>query len=313
MDTKKENRRRWAFNRAAMESNPLRRTQDNKKSWKKFSWFNYFAKGFELFIRFSPLYQRGIKNAGTPVVKHVDLDFDLLPPEFEGYSILHLTDLHLDFIPENTERICEQIKSIGPDLCVMTGDYSSLTGGNSYQNILGPMKKIVSQVHAKDGILATLGNHDTFKMVIPFEKMGIKMLINETVQITRGNSSISITGLDDPHYYYTNQAKKALAASNDGFKIALVHTSSLYDAAFQNSYDLYLTGHTHGGQICLPWGIPIILHLDRGRKYYRGKWKYRTMTGYTGQGVGAVGIPLRYNTQSEITLFTLHAGKDLIR
>ena len=290
-----------------MESNPLRRTLTSKKTRKKFSWFAFFFKGFEILIRFSPFYQRRIKNASHPVVNHIDLFFDSLPLEFDGYSILHMTDLHLDFIPEITRRICEQITIIKADLCVMTGDYSNLTGGNSYKNILAPMKEILSAVQHRDGIFATLGNHDTYKMVAPFEQMGITLLINETCDIIRGNRKISITGLDDPHYYYTKEAKNALTETGPGFKIALVHTPALYDEAQNNGYDLYLAGHTHGGQICLPGGIPLILHLDRGRKYYRGKWKYRDMTGYTGQGVGAVGIPLRYNTQSEITVFTLHA------
>lgn len=290
-----------------MESNPRRKTLTNKRSWKKFPWFGLLSKGFELGIRLSPFYQRGKLNAGNPVVNRVDFMFDSLPQAFEGYTILHMTDLHLDFIPQIVHKICEQIEFIKADLCVMTGDYSSLTGGSRYQDILAPMHQIVSAVHQRDGLVAILGNHDSYKMVSPFEEMGIKVLINETIDITRGNSKISITGLDDPHYYYTPEAAKALAASDHGFKIALVHTPALYDVARNNGYDLYLTGHTHGGQICLPGGIPLIVHLDRGRKYYRGKWKYQGMTGYTGQGVGAVGIPLRYNTQSEITLFTLHA------
>ncbi len=302
--TKKEARRKWAINRAVMESDSLRPTLSRKKSRKKNPWFELLVKGFEIAIRFSPLYQRGIKNAKTTMVNHVELVFDSLPDEFDGYSILHMTDLHLDFMPEIAQKICEQIQSVKADLCVMTGDYANLT--SSYQNILDPLEKIVSAVQCRDGVFATLGNHDTHKMVAPFEQMGIRLLINETCDIRRGSSRIFITGLDDPHYYYTREAKKALGASTPGFKIALVHTPALYDAARDHGYDLYLTGHTHGGQICLPKGIPLILHLDRGRKYYRGKWNYRGMTGYTGQGVGAVGIPLRYNTQSEITLFTLH-------
>jgi hypothetical protein len=309
MEPKKETRRAWAKSRADMESNPQRKTLTNKSSWKKFSWFGLLSKGFELAIRLSPFYQRGKSNAGNPVVNRVDLMFDSLPQAFEGYTILHMTDLHLDFIPQIAHKICEQIQFIKADLCVMTGDYSSLKGGIRYQDILAPMRQVVSAVHHRDGLVATLGNHDTYKMVSPFEEMGIKLLINETVAITRCNSKIFITGLDDPHYYYTKEAAKALAASDHGFKIALVHTPALYDLAQNNGYDLYLTGHTHGGQICLPGGIPLIVHLDKGRKYYRGKWKYQGMTGYTGQGVGAVGIPLRYNTQSEITLFTLHTRK----
>ncbi|MCP3943128.1 MAG: metallophosphoesterase [Desulfobacteraceae bacterium] len=310
MDIKKENRRLWAVNRAIMESDPMRRTLTNKKLRKKFFWFGFLIKGFEVAARLSPFYQKGKKNAANPFINQVDLVFDSLPPAFDGYSILHMTDLHLDFIPEITRRICEQLRSVKVDLCVMTGDYSNRIGGDYYKDILAPMEQIVSAVQHRDGIFATLGNHDTFKMVGPFEDMGINMLINETCDIIREDSKICVTGLDDPHYYYTKEMKTALEKSDIGFKIALVHTPALYDMVRDNGYDLYLTGHTHGGQICLPGGIPLILHLDRGHKYYRGKWNYDGMTGYTGQGVGSVGIALRYYTRSEITLFTLKTRKD---
>jgi hypothetical protein len=190
MEPKKETRRAWAKSRADMESNPKRKTLTNKRFLKKFSWFDLLSKGFELGLRFSPFYQRGKSNAGNPVVNRVDFVFDSLPKAFEGYTILHMTDLHLDFIPQIAHKICEQIQFIQADLCVMTGDYSSLTGGNRYQDILGPMRQVVSAVHQRDGLVAILGNHDTYKMVSPFEEMGIKLLINETVAITRGNSKI---------------------------------------------------------------------------------------------------------------------------
>jgi predicted MPP superfamily phosphohydrolase len=143
-----------------------------------------------------------------------------------------------------------------------------------------------------------------------FEEMGIKVLVNETVEIIKGDERIWVTGLDDPYYYYTDQSIRALEKTPNGFKITLAHAPSMFDAAEINGYKLYLCGHTHGGQICLPGGKPIILHLRHGRKYYRGLWQYGSMTGYTSQGTGCVGIPIRFNTQSEITLFKLNRNCD---
>ena len=158
-----------------------------------------------------------------------------------------------------------------------------------------------------DGILATLGNHDTYQMAEPFERMGMTVLANESSEIVRGDARICVTGLDDPCYYYTDQAITALEeTAGQGFKIALVHAPSMFDEAAHSGYALYLCGHTHGGQICLPGGRPIITHLHHGRKFYRGLWRYGKMTGYTGQGTGTVGIPLRFNTQSEITVLRLN-------
>jgi predicted MPP superfamily phosphohydrolase len=167
------------------------------------------------------------------------------------------------------------------------------------------MKKMADSIHAKDGILATLGNHDTYLMVDFMENLGIKVLANETISIKKDNEKISVTGIDDPHYYFTDQALVALEESSDGYKIALVHSPELYDAAADNGYSLYLCGHTHGGQIALPGGIALITHLHNGRKYYRGLWRHSQLVGYTNQGSGTVGIPVRFNTQSEIALITL--------
>jgi hypothetical protein len=77
---------------------------------------------------------------------------------------------------------------------------------------------------------------------------------------------------------------------------------------YGNGYRFYLCGHTHGGQICLPGGYPVIRHLRYGRKYYRGLWRYRKMIGYTSQGCGTIGIPIRFNTVSEVTLAKLLKG-----
>ena len=191
----------------------------------------------------------------------------------------------------------------------MTGDYREKISGG-HKAIIKPMQTVVSGIRAKDGMFATLGNHDSYLMADPLEKMGIRLLANETATVQRNGSRIRITGVDDPYYYYTDQTVDALERSGDGFKIALVHAPSLYDVAADNGYSLYLCGHTHGGQICLPGGFPIILHLRHGRKYYRGLWRYKNMAGYTGQGCGTVGLPVRFNTRSEVTLITLNrAGK----
>ena len=91
----------------------------------------------------------------------------------------------------------------------------------------------------------------------------------------------------------------------DEFTIALIHSPEAYDLAAECGVDLYLCGHTHGGQICLPFGIPILTHLRRGRKYVYGAWKYENMQGYTTSGTGCSGIPVRFNTHSEIVIHQL--------
>ena len=267
--------------------------------------FESLIRIFGIFLKTVNLYQRGYRNATQIVVNRLNVIFNDLPEPFHGYTLLHLSDLHLGCIPGHEAAICKSLNGLSCDVCVMTGDYrGNISGG--IKGILKPMERIAAAIRAKDGIFATLGNHDSYRMVDPLENMGIRVLGNETVTIYRNHSRIQITGIDDPCYYYTDRAMSALAELSDGFKIALVHTPALYDAAADNRYRLYLCGHTHGGQICLPGGLPVVLHLRHGRRYFRGLWRYGGLVGYTSQGCGAVGIPVRFNTVSEITLITLN-------
>ncbi len=291
-----------------METDNYKHRKYGKKSWARWSLFEFLIRIFKVFLKLTPFYKKGVENARNIVLNKVDVFFENIPENFDGYTILHMTDLHLDSLPEMDVKICEKINELKVDLCVLTGDYRESTTGN-FEKILNSLQRIVPNIRHNDGILAVLGNHDTCLMVEPFEVAGLTMLINETIDIYRGDSRISVTGLDDPYYYYTDQSLRTLEESPEGFKIVLVHAPSMFDLASDAGYSLYLTGHTHGGQICLPGGIPVIRHLRHGKKYYRGIWHYNQMTGYTGQGVGVVGIPVRFNTQSEITLFRLYRKK----
>jgi len=295
----------WAMTRSVLEADVYKHRRYGEKRRRRWSLFEALIQLFGVLLKTVNLYQKGYRNATDIVVYRLNLQFEDLPPAFDGFTLLHLTDLHLDFIPGYENIVCQRIKGLAYDACVLTGDYRGKISGG-YKGILKPMQKIVSEIRARDGMFATLGNHDSYQMVDPLEKMGLRLLNNETATVYRNNGSIRITGVDDPCYYYTDQALYALEESGNGFKIALIHTPALYDAAADNGYNLYLSGHTHGGQICLPGGRPLILHLRHGRKYYRGMWRYKNMVGYTGQGCGTVGLPVRFNTRSEITLITLN-------
>jgi hypothetical protein len=308
LDWEQDKRRIWTITRSLLENNTYKRKIYKGKRKSRWPLFVHLAHSFGILLKIAQLYETGHRNAKSIVVKEIDINFAELPDSFDSYTILHLTDLHLDSIAGCEDIICERIKGLKYDLCVMTGDYrEGIHGG--FKQILNPMKKIATAIKAKDGILATLGNHDTYLMVEYLEEMGIRILANETVLISKKNESIAVTGLDDPHYYYTDQAMTALEQEIKGFKIVLVHSPELHDIAAANDYSLYLCGHTHGGQICLPGGIPIFTHLSSGRKLYRGLWSYVNMKGYTNQGCGTVAIPIRFNTEAEIALITLRKEK----
>lgn len=303
-DRERDKRLIWAITRSILENNTYKRKRYGGKSKSHWPLFVRLAHIFGLILKLSGLYNKGVRNARDIIVKNVIISFADLPESFDSYRILHLTDLHLDSTSGIETIICEKMRNLRYDLCVMTGDYRHRVDGG-FKEVLTSMRRITSAIKAGDGILATLGNHDTYLMVEHLEDMGVRILANETATIYRSTEEIAVTGVDDPHYYFTDLAVSALERETAGFKVVLAHSPELYDLAAENDYNLYLCGHTHGGQICLPGGIPIFTHLHSGRRFYQGLWNYSKMRGYTSQGCGAVALPLRFNTRGEIALITL--------
>lgn len=298
------NREKWIKRRFYLEKRIRKRQRRGPRVIRKWRVFAFLLQVFTLLLKLFGVYQKGFQKAVDIKIYEYELPFEKLPEKFEQYSILHLTDLHLDTVKGQENYIIEKIKNLNIDICFITGDYRRDTKGH-FSQVIEPLKKVVEAINSKDGIIAVLGNHDTYLLVKPMEEMGIRVLTNESCEIKRDDNKITISGVDDVHYYFTKKAISTLEEKIDGFKIALVHSPELFDVAAENSYSLYLCGHTHAGQICLPGGKPIIKHLSNGNKYYKGLWKYLGMTGYTGQGTGTSGIPVRYNSESEITLFRL--------
>lgn len=294
----------WATIRSWMEVDNYKHLQKGGKRRQHWDLLEKLLQVFALGLKILRLYERGEKNARSIELKRITLGFSTLPPAFDGYTILHITDPHYDTLPGFEDLIIDAVREIEVDMCVFTGDYKLKVHGD-YRPIIPAMKKVVSELLVRDGILATLGNHDTVFMVNPFEEMGVRVLANETVSLVRGREVIHFTGVDDPHYYYTPMAEEAMGTSPEGFKIALVHSPELYEMASEHGFSLYLAGHTHGGQITLADKKPIIKHLHQGRHLARGLWQHKELTGYTSNGAGTSGIPIRFNTRGEITLFTL--------
>ena len=163
--------------------------------------------------------------------------------------------------------------------------------------------------HLKDPVYGVLGNHDTIRMVPGLEEMGIRMLLNECERILRGDQAIYLAGIDDAHYYRVDNIEKAASEIPDnGFSILLSHTPEIYRQAAHGGFDLFVSGHTHGGQICLPGSIPITLDSVLPRHMGSGPWKHRDMVGYTSVGVGTSVVPVRINCLPEITLHHLQCS-----
>ena len=257
-------------------------------------------------LKLTGLYWRARRNAERVIVKHNDIEFKNLPSLFDGFTILHITDLHADMNEVAMQRLIELVGELRYDLCVLTGDYRGETFG-PFEAAMDEVGRVRS--HLKGPIYAVLGNHDTIQMVPGLEAMGIRILLNECEVIARGDQRIHLAGVDDAHFYRMDNIEKASMQIADGeFSILLSHTPEIYRQAAHANFNLMLSGHTHGGQICLPGSIPITLEAALPRRMGAGPWQYHNMIGYTSVGAGSSVLPVRLNCPPEITLHRLHCG-----
>jgi predicted MPP superfamily phosphohydrolase len=258
-------------------------------------------------LKLTGLYSRARRNADKLVVRRNILTFDNLPRAFDDFTILHLSDLHVDISEGAMQHLVSIVGDLQYDICVLTGDYRGKTYGPFEKSIEG-----LNEVRArlKEPIYGVLGNHDSIRMSPSIEAMGIRMLFNECETIVRGDDRIYLAGVDDPHFYRADDIEKAASQiPREFFSILLSHTPEVYERAATSGFDLMLSGHTHGGQLCLPGGTPIKLEAILPRAMSAGAWHYAGMAGYTSRGVGTSLLPVRLNCPAEITLHTLRLAK----
>ena len=294
----------WAAQRRHMEAQKTQFGPEGPRSlWRN----RVFSAGLAMFYagaRLLRLDRRGRRNALDIQVVARSISFSDLPPAFNGYRILHLSDTHLDCLPELAAIARRLITGIEVDLLALTGDIHGRQRA-PLADSTGPLAELIGAVRVKDRHLAILGNHDPAAMAEALEDLGVKVLTNESTVLSRGGEHIVLTGLDDVHRFFTSDALGALSRAPEGFRIALVHSAEVADYAAAAGYRLYLCGHTHGGQICLPGGRPIITHLLRCGYGSVGLWRDGNMIGYTNRGLGVGDIPLRFNSRGEISIITL--------
>ncbi|HNX53460.1 MAG TPA: metallophosphoesterase [Pontiellaceae bacterium] len=249
------------------------------------------------------LYWRGHRNALTVRVNFQELPCPDLPEAFDGFRLLHISDTHIDGNPELIDTLIRLIQPLEYDLCVITGDFREGT----FEDYDTPAHRMVGlRRHIKTATYAILGNHDAIEMVPALEKGGIRLLLNEHVALERGGTTIWLAGVDDPHYYETDNLDKALdGVPEESFKILLAHSPEIFRKAAFAGIHLYLCGHTHAGQICLPGGRPLLTNSKCPRAYHAGLWHFEGMTGYTSRGAGTSSVAVRFNCPAEITVHTL--------
>ena len=252
---------------------------------------------------------RARRNCADYRLERNDVYLPDLPVAFDGYTILHLSDLHAEALVDEGEGIIRIVEKVPCDLAVLTGDFSFAEPGAPCKLRHEVLAPIIRAISAQDGTFGILGNHDLLEMVPLLERMGVQMLLNEAVLLARGTADIVLAGVDDPHRYKCHDLQKALTGVDpEQCVILLSHSPEIVAEASRCGVDFYLCGHTHGGQICLPGKIPLFANAACLRSYLSGSWSCGAMQGYTSRGTGFSLTAARFFCPPEITLHTLHSG-----
>lgn len=254
------------------------------------------------------LWPRAQRNARAIRLVENAVTLPGLPAAFDGFRVLHLSDLHIDASDALADAIIAAVRPVEHDLCVLTGDYRFLTAG-SIDVTVRNLERLRGVLAAP--VYAVLGNHDPVALVPALEAMSVRVLMNEQVRIGTEPAGFNLVGVDDRHYFGMDNLEKALGgALVDGPTVLLCHTPEIYRQAAHAGIDLLLSGHTHGGQMCLPGGWPVLLDARIPRRLGRGAWRYQSLQGYTSPGAGSSVVEGRLNCPPEITLHRFRRSSD---
>jgi predicted MPP superfamily phosphohydrolase len=237
-----------------------------------------------------------------------------LPSSFHGYRIVQLSDIHLDEFTEPffLEHIVRKVNALAPDLVLLTGDFvthGSLTfvaGNHAAHRCAEVIATLTAPLR-----YAILGNHDVTVgaplVIHALTSRGTPVLANQHIAIEKGGSRLWLCGLEDPGTSHPD-LDLTIPAQPDAPVILMSHEPDYADEVIAHSrghlVDLMLAGHSHGGQVRLPFLGPLILP-PMGEKYPEGPYRFNQMQLYVNRGIGTVGLPFRLNCPPEITIFTL--------
>ncbi|MEX0732706.1 MAG: metallophosphoesterase [Aquisalimonadaceae bacterium] len=256
-------------------------------------------------LRFPGAYERGQRNAHSLVLRQQPLTVRGLGADFRGYRIVQISDPHLDSSPHFADTLIDALEGVQADLCVFTGDFRFQTDGDSGP-ALEAMARLVNALPTP--AYAVLGNHDALTMLPELETLGVRVLFNEGLALTRRGATLWLAGVDDPHYFGLHDLTTARAGCpDDAPALLLSHSPELYAEAAAAGYQVMLCGHTHGGQICLPGGIPLFTNARCPRRYCRGTWNVGALRGYTSTGAGTSVLDVRFNSPAEVVVHILES------
>jgi predicted MPP superfamily phosphohydrolase len=263
----------------------------------------------------------GFERRNNVKTEHVTLEFSTLPPAFDNFRIVQISDLHASFwVGENyLAQVVKKINEIEKDLLVITGDI--ITGSvNDFwkrwmpftgKDYLPMVADVLGSLNTGKK-LAVLGNHDQWdgkkteqRLTKKLSKIDIRVLRNSSEKLTRNKESIFVAGTDDCWFSY-NFEKAMRHVPENGFKIMLSHNPDVRtDIEKRADVDLTLCGHTHGGQVAIPLVSHHFIPIKEPGRYISGLVKETYGYTYVNRGIGTLVFPFRLAAPPEITVFTL--------
>jgi predicted MPP superfamily phosphohydrolase len=235
----------------------------------------------------------------------VEIPIAGLAEELDGYRIVQLSDLHIGNFDTRARgfKWAHHANRLDPDLVAVTGDLVTL-GTRFYEDV----GDVLGELRAKDGVFVSMGNHDqwdpdTFCRVI--ESKGPRVLRNEHRIVRRGRAELVVAGLDD---WSTDRddLERTLAARPEGAPTVLLsHYPEFFEEAARRDVDLVLSGHTHGGQIGVPFSAGRMTLSRFARQHAPGLHERGRSRLYVHAGLGTTGPPMRLGVAPEIAVFVL--------
>jgi predicted MPP superfamily phosphohydrolase len=225
---------------------------------------------------------------------HARLPVQNLPASLGGLRLIHLTDLHMrDHWPVGLDAILERIAANPPDLVLFTGDF--VDDKSDYRPALPYVCRFLENLTSRLGTYAIVGNHDGLALSAALADQPVTLLNGQRLRLDHRDAQIELIGLPGPFRYDLSDAFiQSMPPPAAGIpRIVLSHFPGHFPAAAPLRPDLFLAGHTHGGQICLPPGIPILRHDPMPRRLCHGIHRLSDAWYIVGRGVGFSGFPLR--------------------
>lgn len=253
-----------------------------------------------------------LSEPGWIDVKKLDIPLENLPESFSGFRIVQISDLHLGgwMDRERFVHVLTLVKEQKPDLIVITGDF---VFGHAWSDNLDvavtDFVEEMSLITKEYPVFGVMGNHDHWtdieKVRLMLERSGVVELRNDVRTFERDGEFLHVAGLDDISLNKQRLVVLYAVLPDTGPVVLLAHEPDYADETSKSGrFGLQLSGHSHGGQVVIPFiGPPILPYL--GRKYPSGLYRVRNMWQYTNRGVGMTSPFVRFNCRPEITVIEL--------